>query len=223
MIKKDVFMLKKIIKYYYLFLFCFYSAYSRIPVKHRSLFYTEEKVYGRVFSHRIELLEGRQKDLWKVDGQEVDDQTYEELILEAEKEERRQERKREYEERLANHMFRQQAHEALVKKLLRIQADTIAGELKQLGDYRLDSYFVYSSSTIINRDDYDYLAYELLPQVDQFLSDDGLVEYNELIDLHAKLELYGSRLKGFVRATISRAIEECDDTKLLKKLLALVS
>lgn len=197
--------------------------HSRIPTKNRALFYTEEKVHGRLFSHRIELLEGRQKDLWRVDGEEVDYPTYEELILEAEKEERRQERKREYEERIAHHLFKQQAHESLLKKLLSIVVDEIREEVKLLGRYSLQGYFVYAPTTITDHDDYKYLAHELLSHAERLLRGEEEFSYDDLVALHGKLELYGGRLKQFARATISRAIDQCDDTKLLKDLLVLVT
>ena len=216
---------KKILLFLLPLLFSF--GLSARLTKNRSLFYTEEKINGITFTHRIELFEGREKNIYKVNGKSVEEELYEEKILEAEKEERRRARKKEKEEKLKNHFFKQKMEELLIKKITNKEAQIIKDEIKKLEQYELDVYFAFSkrksNPTILDRSDYDYLLYDLIPRVDKIIGNGDELDYSELLLMQEEIQKYLPRVLQLRRDTISRAIEECDDTKLLKKLLILVS
>lgn len=218
-------MMKKSMKRAFFFLSFFnFVLEGGIPLKERALFYSEEKVNGQIFSHRIEILEGLQKDIYKINSELVEDrQVYEDAYLEAEKEERRRERQKEYEARLAHELFKHKAQIALMKKILALESDFLRKEVRQLEKHSMEGYFLFSPETIRNHDEYDMICNDLLPHIDSLVYSGQDVPYQSFVDTLDQVERYKDRMKSFVRDTINNAIDQCDDTRALKELLLLVS
>jgi hypothetical protein len=198
---------------------------ARVMLKNRTLHYTEELINGRKFSHRQEFVEGVHKNIWKVDGEVIDRETYDELILDGEREERRQERKCDYDEQVADYLFRHEAQRSVIRKLLKAEIDSIKQEIGQLIKYNLEEYVAFSGRTIKDKQEYVMLVQELIPQAEALVSasEGEPSEYQALVQMHGQLEPYQDKVKAFVQDTVSSAIERCDDTRFLKELLGLVS
>ena len=169
--------------------------------------------------HKLELINGKQQDNYLINNRAVDRETYQEAILDAEKEERRHERAREYHAKIQEQEFKQQAKIALLKKLLTQVHKTITEELTKLHAYHLEPYFAFDAQTIPNHENYQQLT-QLLTQAQELPS---TMAAQELEELYVQLEPYQEKIKKFSINTIQNAIKQCDDTKLLKELLVLIS
>lgn len=205
-------------------LFVCTMSYARVVVKEQELFYKEEQVDGKLFSHRYETRHDAAgsalKEVWKIDGKEVSAQVYEEAILEAEKNERRLQRAQEEQARCANFEFKEKAQRAVVTKLLGKVTQNLVRDIQTIERYGLGAYAVFSDSTL-SVQGYQELVTVLIPRA-QALGQENL-DFAQLQDLYNRLEPLQDRMRLFMRATIDRAIEKCDDTKFLKDLLTLVS
>lgn len=197
------------------------SFLQSIVVRHRAAFYTQERIDGKDFVHRVEILDGKQRNVWMVNGENVAEEVYEEEVLAAEMNERREERRNERKEQVADYFFKQEAHTSLLKKLLYHASKEIEEELVRLAQYNLSPYYVFSAETYATLQDFDDLSHQLVPDAQEALEQgDDIARMSEIYE---QLQEHVDRLRQFVRATTLRAIEECDDTRVLKELLHVVS
>lgn len=204
-------------------------AYARVVVKEQELFYKEEQVDGKIFAHRSEVhldthrdaAGATRKEVWKIDGKEVSAQVYTEDILEAEKNERRVQRAQEEQACDATFAFKEKAQRTLVKKLLGKATQNLMRDIQTLERYNVGAYAVFSDATI-SAQGYQELVTVLVPRA-QALVVEECPDFTQLQELYRRLEPLQDRMKIFMRATIDRAIEKCDDTKILKDLLSFVS
>lgn len=187
-------------------------------VRDYKLLQKEERLQGKKFVHRRESDISKNVEAWVVEGAVVSKEQFEELYLEASKEELRVERAREQaiaeEEASMKRYFRRSILQKLVKGLV----EDCRAQIALIERNGLDSYMVFSATTIKDSATYVDLAKKRLDAA-MLLIEQADVDAEILEKEEQELSDSCSRLKAFVRATIDRAIEQCTDTKLLKKLL----
>lgn len=182
----------------------------------------EEIIDGKTFTHRIDVIDGKRKELRAIDGQQVSREEYEEEILEAEKQERRNERCLQEEERIRQTDFMASVQRSTLKKLISIAINQVKDQLHKISDKRIKPFFAFDEQTIASKNQLKQLKQQIIPDARSLLSDDE-ASLSELQTALTSLERYPARLRSFYQATIARAQMQSDDTRLLKDLLTIVS
>lgn len=198
-----------------------YSAPRRVDVV--SIYCKKEVVNGKVFIHRDDLINSERKEVWSVDGKLVSQNDFQEAILDAEKAVRREERRAQEERRKKTQAFKDEMALVLYKKILRLNVDKIDAMLKKFDAHNLENFLAYKEDTF-SKELFESLKSELLPEAKRLMykRDD---DFN-LSDMHvivAKVDNLDEKLEYLFQDTVRNAIKQCDDTKVLKDLLELVS
>ncbi len=189
-----------------------------------SVYYKKEVINGSTFVYREDTVNGTKKKAWTVDGHPVDADEYEEAILNAEKEVRRKERRKEEEQRVHQQLLHHQVLIMLNKKLLTIKIADIEVWLQKLHDYALEQFLVFNDSTYASPEEFDQLSNECIPKVHSLiLQGEDECDVGELLHWVNKLDKVPDQLCNLFYASVNNAIAACDDTKMLKKLLDVVS
>ncbi len=194
---------------------------------------TEQAVDGATFVHRVDLNNGVRSERWMINGSQVPEDAFEHELAEAQQRawlaERVQQRAREREQeevRRQESIFYFQAQRALARKQLVLVICDVESALERVRDERIARYHAFSPETIAEQEELDELRTQLLADARLLLNDDDDEEptacevFRETAE---QLEPYIERLHGLYRATVKRAIDVCDDTRMLKELLTLVS
>lgn len=201
-----------------------YGVDARMVVKDRTQVYTEECIDGKLFAHRLDYFEGVRKEQWSIEGKTVDAQSYEERILEAEKNERRRERQKDEKEKNDQQLFKMKAQRALLKKLLQAHVNLYFSDIALFERYHLEPYFCYAATTFTSYQAYTQFVMGALACAQKILNESiDEEDISELQELYEQLEAMQDAWKLFYRATVEQAIEKCNDTKMLKELLQLVA
>lgn len=180
----------------------------------------KELVHGKQFSYAYQLIDGVRKEWWSIDGRSVDKLTYEEEILSAEKEELRQKREQMYADQEEELSTQQRLRRGLLKKLLRVSISYLDQSFAQLSEYQLQGFIVYGSHTF-TKDRYENFVQQVLPQARDLMKqgEPSLVALQSMVD---QCEESVSLMKRLVQEAIEVAVQQCDDTVLLKRLLNLL-
>lgn len=202
-------------------LFFIGAALPRSIDKSVSIYFVEEKVNGIPFTHRSDCIDGVKKEVWTIQGRAVAQEEYEEEILQAELQERRKERALQESRRRSQEEFAIKVQYQASKKLVRLLVPEVEAALKKLTDIRLEPYIHYTSHSFGSRADLDQVKADIAHAYD--LLDQETVELADLQELYHTLELYPNRLQILYQDSVQNAIKKCDDTRLLKDLLELVS
>ena len=190
--------------------------------KSLSVYVIEEQIAGIRFTHRSDLIDGKSNEIWAISGRPVSVGEYEEAILNAERDERRAERKAQEERRKQGQEFKAKAHYTLLKKLGMAQAAEIVKGLIPVKEPLLEPFLQFSESTFSSRDVLHELEQEL-EIIHKLCESSNLEEMVQLGTLLKKIELYPARLAKLYQESVNSAIKTCDDTRALKELLKLVS
>jgi len=205
-----------------LLLSSFESLSGLREIEELSVYYKKEILNGKTFVYREDIANGVKKQVWTVDGASVDCELFEESILQAEKEVRRFERRQQMARREALQRERAVAVAQLHKKLLRLLIDRVQVALKKFDDHRLGPFLLFDQS--FSRDEFESIESQLLTRAKQILygvEDQENVE--PLLAMIEKLDGLDARLHDLFQTTVNGAIKRCDDTRMLKDLLAIVS
>jgi len=205
-------------------LFCLpFSAQSVLwEIEELEVHYKKEILSGKTFVKREDVANGVKKQAWTIDGASVDEDLFEQTRCEAVKEYWRQKRVQELARREALQQERAVAVAQLHKKLLRLLIERVEVALKKFDDHRLGPFLLFDQS--FSRDEFDAIEAELLTRAKQILY--GAEDQEDLGLLAAmieKLDGLDSRLHDLFQVTVNSAIKRCDDTRMLKDLLAIVS
>lgn len=180
----------------------------------------EVRVNNRLFSRQIEVINGVRAERYQVDDKPVSADIFEDQLVSAESAERRLELKHENEMIGNREREEQLTRIAATKKLLKQLVDRLRRDLSLLEKFTLERYFVFSPETL-TREEYEQVVTQLIPaSLKAIAAGDALGTSDQL---YQDLEAYERRVNAFVFATIRQAIDRCDDPKLLKELLAVVS
>jgi len=212
----------------YIFLIIFLLHISLIDAKSIKKVVTisviEEQINGDTFVHRVDVIDGKKREQWAIDGKSVDHDTYIEHIIEAEKEELKRERLKQEEEDAKQRDFQIEMQHCLSKKMLSIVLKKIEKYLKKIDKYKLEQYIRYDSRSIPSEKEFDLVRHEYIPQVKNILNQSSNeVQLSQIKEMNELLNEYPERLHILFQDAIRNACDQSDDTKLLKELLELVS
>lgn len=181
----------------------------------------EEHVNGHLFVHRIDVVDGLKKEKWTLDNKAIEPEAYDQRILEAEMQERKIERQKEYEKRVRLAEFKQEARSQVTKQLLAHMIDQVEQGLSKFEKYELKPYLVYSPGTIANEVDFsDITTYQVSPARNLLVCDFEIEKAQETIE---KLEPYVDKLAVLFEESVTNAINKCDEPKKLKQWLEMLS
>lgn len=190
-------------------------------IEELQVYIKRETLAGTVFVYRVDIAMGSRKEAWTVNGRTVTEKEYETLILEAEKELRRQERQAAQ----AKLRARQDAQLAttleLYKKILSLSIDKVEAALTRCNDARLAPHLQFGLQGGLSRTEFDAIegVVESAKKLLVAREEDVL---NSLQAAIANIEPLPDRLNGLIQASMGHATKHCDDTKILKELLGLV-
>ncbi len=196
---------------------------ARETIKDYALFCTQERVNGQLFSRRVEVVRGVKAASYQVDEQEVQLDVFEDQLIRAEGQERRVELRGEAEKIGARERESQQTRALIIKKLLTQLVGRCKKDLFLLEKFNLERYLAFAPETL-TREDYERVVTQLIPAAEAALAaTDMATDLAVLERLYRDLEPHERRVNAFVFATIRQATERCDDPRVLKELLAVVS
>lgn len=190
-------------------------------VEELSVYYKKEVVDDLVFVYREDVANGVRKQVWSIDGKSVDYEQFEDALLEAEKSARRVERRKKMERRKKNQENLSIAATELYKKLLRLFIVEIEDMLQKFDDHRLVPFLTFNQ--LFSKQEFESIEKELLPEAKSILYSDDSKDIGALSEMVAKLESLPERLDDFFHITVNEAIKLCDDTRMLKDLLGVIS
>ncbi len=205
----------------FLFLSLFLFQCSALVLRTVSVSLVEEKIAGKLFSHRIDVVDGVKKEEWTINGKRVDQAVYEREILAAELEESKAKREEDYAQRVKMVEFQDQARSAALKKLLHTAMQDVEKLLAKFKKYEIMPYLAYKPETIPNEVEFTNISsYGVTPARNLLFStfDPELAR-----DSLEKLEEYSVKLATLFEDSVNRAINQCDDPKKLKKWLEMLS
>lgn len=181
----------------------------------------EEKINGHTFIYRLDVVDGRKKEQWGIDGRSVARVDYDRRILEEELEESRREREQEYQKQIRFAELRSNMASQAVKKLLASALQEIEQGLAQFNRYELNPYLVYSPASFADEVDLATFRDQTVGEVRQVLVEDFDPEQaKEKLNL---IQGYPQRIASLFEATVQNAINHCDDPKKLKNWLQMLS
>lgn len=183
---------------------------------------TTELINGDRFCHKIETDGISSKEYWTINGVMVSQEHYDERALEAEKKERKMERAKEYQRLVAQTTFKQTVRAEITKKLLKNIVEELESLLSKLQQHSLEQYSIFSMATVPHAQAYRELK-ERIKEAQNALCLDPQDHAQEIADLYSYLEEWPCKVQKFFESTVQEAIRRCDDTRVLKELLALVS
>ncbi len=201
-----------------LLIFCLFARSLLPKVIHQQVVATtKELIQGRQFVHTYQMRDGITKQEWAIDGSLVDKATYEDTLLVAEMDERRLEREKGYAAQAEELAAQQRMQQDVLKKLVRKATKTIREQLAKIDGYQLLPYLAYDQQSLTQEQFEGTL--ELLSQADA-LGGTSEAAISELQTVVKRLERVERGMKKLVRDSMEQAIAQCDDTEMLKKLLA---
>lgn len=203
------------------------TVLGRELIRDRTFTQKEERINGKLFAHKRDVINGVKTEEWQIDGKLVDKDAFTSAFSEAEQEELRLEQEKldaaiEQEQR-----FKNEAREAAERKLLAELLAASEQELTRIRSYNLHKFFVFSPDSFDSLAAYERLVNTVIPAakaVTEGKSPDTVSQdFTNAQDVYRELEPAISRLKKLTQDAIKQAIEKARDTKTLKELLKLVA
>lgn len=179
---------------------------------------TKEVVQGRQFVHTYQMIDGIAREAWAIDGSSVDKATYEDTLLTAEMAERRAEREQAYAAQAEELSAKQRLQQGALKKLVKKGVAVLQQQLAKIETYGLLPYMAYAERSL-SQEQFENLTLQLIPQAQELVAAQEPT-LSELQAVLKKLEWYEKGMQRLVRDSTEQAIAQCDDTVMLKKLLA---
>jgi len=206
----------------FLLVFCmfFIALEGKIIQKTLSLFCIEEQVNGKIFGHQRELFNGIVKEVWTLDGKPIEQEFYLQELVKAEQEEFMKERLRQEHYLKEQQEFQDRCQKKIFDKLLKLTVKKVELELEKINDDRLKPFLLFQDDTVVSLAMLQQIIHEVSSAQQLF---NCLDNKNEIKTTLALLEGYPEKLQKFYGATVDNAIATCNDTKLLRDLLELVS
>ncbi len=183
--------------------------------------FKEEKINGHTFMYRLDVVDGRKKEQWALNGRPIAQVDYDTKILEEEMNERRAEREQEYQKQIRLAELRSNMANQAVKKLLASTLQEIEQGLAQIDRYELNPYLVYSKSSFYDELDLVTFKDQTIPEVRQVLAEN--FDHDQAKEKLSLIQSYPQRLSSLFEATVQNAINSCDDPKKLKNWLQMLS
>ncbi len=108
-----------------------------------------------------------------------------------------------------------------LKRLVSLEVESIEKEFEKLDKYQLEEYFIFEHDTFYSSQRLEDVRIGLLNRA-KAVSTKGLEELDldELKEILGKLEVLPKKINSFFRSSVKFAINNCNDTKKLKRLLS---
>ena len=192
--------------------------------------FSEERIGQELFTHRVDIIDGATRERWSVNGASVGHDEYEQRLESALLARIRASRAKELEHRRAyeqeleqQQQFLRSCRVATSKKRLRQLVAETESELVKVRDGRLQAYLQFDDSTYPSRQLFDQTVQAVGDAKQQLAVCEPELTEPEFEKMAADLEGHPARMRGLFRSTVKHAIDTCDDTRVLKELLELVS
>lgn len=217
---------KTFFNFIFIFIITLFNSliFSKTLEKDVIIFYQEEKINNNNFAQKIQYINGNKKIIYIVNGHQVTWDEYQDEILEAEKQERKKELEKDLENKIRFCDLQQKIKNKISQSSLSELVSELNIQLNKVLENRLKPYLAFNSSTIESREQLENLYQEFLPQAKELVSlssaEVDLEKVNKYIN---KIQDYLERLKIFFSNTVDQAVENSDDTKMLKELLELIN
>lgn len=188
-----------------------------------SSYVKKTEINGKIFLEREEFFNGSGKRVWVVDGKPVTQVDFEESLLDAERELRREELRNEQAQRQTQATFKERSLVAGTRKTLALLIQDIDRQLAKLNMEKFGPFLLFDDSNFGGQEQFNTLVQELLPRARDLYQKDERVTMPELMAMVDQLEVMPKKLQNLFQKTVEHAIETCDDTKVLKELLDIVA
>ena len=191
-----------------------------------------------LFTQKYQNINGKISQLCQIDGREVEKDEFEKRFNDAENEEkeivrREEKRKKEEEEQKKREKeelkknedqnFYQHTKLQLLKKLIGLEIEKIESCFLKLDKYQLEEYFVFDADSFSCLESLQEVKTEQLADARKLtVCSPEELEMPQLQDTLKKLEILPERIEQLFRKSVKNAINQCNDTKRLKELLALM-
>src|SRR5207247_1430051 len=109
------------------------------------------------------------------------------------------------------------------KKILALSLQSIDREIAKLNMEKFEPFLLFDESSFASRELFEQCLDELLPKARQVLQKGDRVTIVELNSAIEQLTNIPQKIQNLFQRTVTCAINTCNDTKLLKELLDLVS
>lgn len=183
---------------------------------------TEERINDTLFKQHTIMHNGIRSSEYFVNGVPTEPDTYEEALLNAEKEESRRTRKDAEEQRIKAYQINYRGQVRLNQAELKKATENLVNLLRTALSETLEPYRVYSPQGITSQDDLVAVAEELLPSAKKlYTATPDTTNIAALSALQETIGLKAAQLKAFVTETVNQGITTAHDTKALKELLQL--
>jgi hypothetical protein len=212
----------KVKKIVFLINICLMIPLSGVFVKHTITSITEQRIFGHDFKHIITSAD-QTLDQFFVDGHRVDFQRYEDQLLQALAQEHTEKLSRQQRQDRLKIEFAQAMQLEIAVKLINQLVNKIDIALEKIEHPALESFFVFHTHTIVDKDQLCALQ-NMIDQSQDFIDEKSKAkDMNELSALYDTLQAWPDRLEKFFQDSVQHAIKTCDDTTTLKEFLTLVS
>lgn len=184
----------------------------------------EDTYNGKLFSYRLDVVNGTSKEQWTIDGQGCDRDTYESTLLAQMMEEQKRNREQEYQKRIEKVAFKQEQKKVVQKKLIKRAIAKIEEQCDFFKEYGLNDYIAFDDTTIASEIDFLNIPTHYIQPAKHYIDS----EYEDFSSEKAEeffetLQSYSKKLALLSDNTVKKAIDQCEDTEQLKKLLTVVS
>jgi hypothetical protein len=182
-----------------------------------------EEINGKKFTLMENNLNGAWSFDYQVDEKNVDKTEFEKLKIKAKKQEWLLKERCKEEARKKSVENSNFLRVKLNKKILESELDSCKSRVNKVQKGKLGGYFIYSAETFSSEGEWQKFVDFVIPELEKIVqSSDSDLDIAKLERFVEKLEPYESRIDQFVVNAINNAIEKCDDTKKLKKIIELL-
>ncbi len=198
-------------------------TYALITTK--SMSYTvEERINDTTFRQQTTIANGERSALYFINSIPAEADTYEEALLNAEKEESKRKRRQAEKQRLKAYELQYRGQVRLHQSSLKKATEKLVALLRTALDTNLEQFRAYTPDTISSQEELITIAETLLPHAKQlYISAPEKTNLAHLSSTQEAVEKKTHLLRTFVTNSVNEGINNAHDTKLLKELLQLAS
>lgn len=198
-----------------------FSLFGRLKKHNVQLEFVRE-YDGKTFYQKEANYGGKVNKIFKIDEKPVSKDFFDHEIAEAKKEDWIKKEKEKERNRIEDLDFCLSNKIKINKKIFSLELQKCKKLIGNIDLYNLYDYCVFGSNSFTSSNEYDHFVDNLLPELENVTLSSFEVDLNILNNLSNKLENYANRLKKFFKDALEKAIDTCDDTKKLKKLMKLL-
>lgn len=181
---------------------------------------TEETFNGMVFKQVTEIENNVRKESFYINGKVVAAEEFERVLLDAQKEENRKERKKLQEDRIRVYESQYKARVKIEQADLKQAVGGLEHELQKLADERIKPFMVYSYDTISSADQVMAIREKLLGEAKKLVEGGAEgIDIKKITDMTTQIKALIPKAREVFIASVNNGINKADDTKLLKELL----